>query len=306
MPGTVLVTGVLGCLGSWTALLAAREGWRVVGYDRGRDDRRLRAIAGEEERAAIELVQGDVADLEQLARTMADYAVTHVVHLAALQVPFCKEDPPLGARVNVVGTVNVLEAARRRGLETTIAYASSAAVYDEQGRTLPRTLYGVYKLANEGTARVYWQDAGLASIGLRPFSVYGPGRDQGVTAGPTLAMRAAARGEPYRIGFGGSTELHYAPDVARAFLLAAQAEPAGALVYDFPGEPVSMSEVVAAIEEAAPEARGLVTFEDRPLPFPERLPGERFLCPVTPLSQGIAETIEHFRREAREEIAAGD
>jgi len=123
-------------------------------------------------------------------------------------------------------------------------------VYDEQGRILPRTLYGVYKLANEGTARVYWQDERVASIGLRPFSVYGPGRDQGVTADPTHAMRAAARRQPYRIGFGGKTELHYAPDVAHAFLLAAQAEPTGAFIYDFPGEPVSMAEVVAAIEAA--------------------------------------------------------
>ncbi|MER3410290.1 MAG: epimerase [Thermoleophilia bacterium] len=300
MPGTVLVTGVLGCLGAWTALLAARDGWRVIGYDLGHDDRRLKAIASPKEREAIEIVRGDVTDLDQLARTLGRYAVTHVVHLAALQVPFCRADPPLGARVNVVGTVNVFEAAKRRGLQTTVAYASSAAVYDEQGRILPRTLYGVYKLANEGTARVYWQDERVASIGLRPFSVYGPGRDQGVTADPTHAMRAAARRQPYRIGFGGKTELHYAPDVAHAFLLAAQAEPTGAFVYDFPGEPVSMAEVVAAIEAAAPEAAGLVTFEERALPFPERLPGERFPCPVTPLAQGIEETVEHFRREAED------
>jgi len=298
VPGTVLVTGALGCLGAWTAVLAAREGARVVGFDLSGDDSRLRAIASPEERAAIELVRGDVTDLAQLERTLADREVTHVIHLAALQVPFCKADPPLGARVNVLGTVNVFEAVKRRGLETTVAYASSAAVYDETGRLAPRTIYGVYKLANEGTARVYWQDHRLASVGLRPFSVYGPGRDQGVTAGPTHAMRAAARGQPYRIAFGGRTELHYAPDVARAFLQAARAEPSGAGVYDFPGRAAHMSEVVAAIEAAAPQAAGLITFEDVSLPFPEELPGERFDCPVTPLADGIRETVEHFRRAA--------
>jgi UDP-glucuronate 4-epimerase len=295
VPGTLLVTGVLGCLGAWTAVLAARGGARVVGYDLGEDLRRLRAIASPAELAAIELVRGDIADLERLEGVLSERQVTHVVHLAALQVPFCRADPPLGARVNVVGTVNVLEAAKRCRLRTTVAYASSAAVYDEAGRLAPRTLYGVYKLANEGTARLYWQDDGVASIGLRPFCVYGPGRDQGVTADPTHAMRAAAQGQPYRIAFGGTSELHYAPDVARALLQAVQAEPAGAAVYDFPGQPVSMAEVVAAIEAAAPEARGLITFATEPLPFPERLPGERFPCPVTPLAEGIRATVEHFR-----------
>lgn len=299
MPDTILVTGALGCLGAWTAVLAAREGARVVAYDLGDDDHRLRDIATPEEWAAIELVRGDVTDLAQLERTLVDHRVTHVVHLAALQVPFCKADPPLGARVNVVGTVNVFEAVKRQRLQTTVAYASSAAVYDEAGRVAPRTVYGVYKLANEGTARVYWQDDRVASIGLRPFSVYGPGRDQGLTADPTHAMRAAARGESYRIGFGGRTELHYAPDVARAFLLAARAEPHGAHVYDFPGQAVHMAELVRAIEAAAPEAAGLITFDDTPLPFPEELPGGRFHCPVTPLADGVRETLDHFRRAAQ-------
>ena len=85
-----------------------------------------------------------------------------MIHLAALQVPFCRADPSLGARVNVVGTVNVLEAAARRELGR-VVYASSVAAYDAlddhdaapamQG--VPSTLYGVYKRANEGTAHVY-------------------------------------------------------------------------------------------------------------------------------------------------------
>ena len=82
-------------------------------------------------------------------------------------------------------------------------YASSSAVYNasdpspapETGGTSPSTLYGVSKLADEGIARVYRADAGVSSIGLRPYVVYGLGRDQGMTSGPTAAMLAAARGE---------------------------------------------------------------------------------------------------------------
>lgn len=292
MSDTFLVTGALGCLGAWTCALLVQDGARVVAYDLGDDTRRLDEIISPDERGAVTLVRGDVTDGEALDAALADHGVTHVVHLAALQVPFCKSDPALGARVNVLGTVAVFQAVKRACLGTTVAYASSAAVYDADGRLEPKTLYGVYKLANEGTARLYWQDEGVASIGLRPFCVYGPGRDQGLTADPTHAMRAAAAGEPYRIGFGGRTELHYAPDVARAFVLAARRPRNGAQVFDVAGESVAIADVAEAIMAEAPGAA--ITFDDTPLPFPASLPGERFDAPVTPLADGIRSTMEHF------------
>jgi UDP-glucuronate 4-epimerase len=293
-----LVTGALGCIGAWAATLLVRDGAHVIAYDLGDDDRRLRLVAAPEEIAEIAFVRGDVTSLEQLEQTLTEHRVTHVIHLAALQVPFVRANPPLGAEVNVVGTVNVFEASRRHGLDTPIAYASTAAVYDDHGDRSPRTLYGVFKLANEGTANVFSADEGMSSIGIRPFVVFGPGRDQGLTSGPTLAMQAAARTEPYRIAFGGRTEFHYAPDVARGFIVAARSQVRGAFAYEFPGTPVHVSEVVASIEAAAPEARGLVTFDDLPLPFPEELPGERLDAQVTPLDVAVRETIEHFRSAA--------
>lgn len=294
-----LVTGALGCIGAWTVTLLAREGTNAVGYDLGDDDCRLRLVATRAEISSVKLVRGDVTDVDQLERTLADEQITHVVHLAALQVPFVKANPPLGARVNVVGTVNVFEAARRHGLTTTLAYASTAAVYDDLGERAPRTLYGVFKAANEGTAGVYWADESVASIGIRPFVVFGPGRDQGLTAGPTLAMEAAARGEPYRIAFGGRTELHYAPDVARGFIAAARSAAAGARAYDFPGTPVSIAEVIETIEAEVPRAAGTLTFDDIPLPFPDELPGERLDAQVTPFDTAVHETIAHFRAAVR-------
>jgi nucleoside-diphosphate-sugar epimerase len=273
----------------------AREGASVVALDLGTDDRRLRQIASEDELAPVRFVRGDITDTEGASRTFAEHGVTHVVHLAALQVPFCKADPVLGAQVNVTGTVNVFEAAKAVGLRTPVVFASSAAVYDAHGRVNPQTLYGVYKLADEGMARVYWEDAGIASIGIRPYSVFGPGRDQGVTAEPTHAMAAAARGESYHLAFGGRTELNYAPDVARGFIEAARAEPDGAEVYEFPGDSIHMSEIVATIERVAPESAGHFTFDDVQLPFPERLPGTRLAAAVTPLDDAVAQTIEHFR-----------
>jgi UDP-glucuronate 4-epimerase len=291
-----LVTGALGCIGAWTACLLVREGVPVTAFDLAGDPVRLRLIAEPGELEQITFVRGDITDLDALERTLAEHEITNVVHLAALQVPFCKAEPPLGARVNVVGTVNVFEAVKRRGLATTVAYASSAAVYDERGKLAPRTLYGVYKLANEETARVYRQDDGVASVGLRPFCVYGPGRDQGLTSTPTAAMLAAARGEPYRISFGGRSQFHYAPDVAAAFIQASRTQLDDARVYDLGGPSVHMREVVRAIEAVVPQAS--ITFDDVPLPFPERLPGEELDLRQTPLEDGVRRTIEAFSSRA--------
>jgi nucleoside-diphosphate-sugar epimerase len=216
--------------------------------------------------------------------------------------------------VNVHGTVVVFEAVKKRLARIRgLAYASSTAVYNatdlspapESGGTAPRTLYGTYKLANEGTARVFWNDDGIASIGIRPYVVYGPGRDQGMTSSPTLAMAAAARGEAYEIAYGGTVQYDYAPDVGRAFALAAQRARDGAHVANFPGQPSSMADVVAAIEAAAPEA-GPLTFVNDPLPFPESIEArllEQLLGPLphTPLSEGVTRTVERFRELTRDE-----
>ena len=304
-----LVTGALGCVGAWTLKALLELGEEPVGYDLGGDDARLRLVLDEAERARVTLVEGDVTDAAALGRALDEHGITRVVHLAALQVPFCRADPIRGAHVNVYGTVVVFEAVKaRRSRISGLAYASSTAVYNaadrspapETGGTEPSTLYGVYKLANEGTAHVFWQDEDVPSVGIRPYVVYGPGRDQGLTSGPSRAMAAAARGEGYRIAYGGRAQYDYAPDVGRAFALAARATTEGAEVANFPGEPSTMQQVVEAIAAAAPEAAGKITWEEGQLPFPESLQGvllERLVGPLprTPLAEGARRTIEHFR-----------
>jgi UDP-glucuronate 4-epimerase len=304
-----LVTGALGCLGAWTIKALLDDGEEPVGYDLGEDDARLRLVLDENELRHVTLVAGDVTDHEALGRALDEHEITHVVHLAALQVPFCRADPVRGAHVNVRGTVVLLDVVKaRRERIRNVAYASSTAVYNasdpspapESGGTAPSTLYGIYKLANEGTARVFWQDDGVASIGIRPYVVYGPGRDQGLTSGPTMAMEAAARGEGFEIGYGGTAQYDFAPDVARAFVLAARAAEDGAHVANVPGEASTMQEVVAAIEAAVPGIAGSITYADEPLPFPESLESgllERLVGPLprTSLTDGVRQTIEHFR-----------
>src|SRR5262245_5832789 len=264
-----LVTGALGCVGAWTVRTLVREGTSVVGFDLGQNRRRLAQILEPDELATVEIVQGDITDLAAVERALDEHGITNVIHLAALQVPFCRADPPLGAAVNVVGTVNVFEAVRRRGLtRAPIVYASSMAAYsagdvdpttgrlEEDAEPHPANHYGVYKVANEGSARIYWTDSGVASVGVRPMTVYGVGRDQGMTSGPTVAIAAAVLGQPYEIAFGGSTVFQYAEDVAKTLLLASRSRPEGARVFNLGGEAVAITDWVAAIERVVPEAAG--------------------------------------------------
>jgi UDP-glucuronate 4-epimerase len=297
-----LVTGAMGCIGAWTCGVLAEEGASVVGFDLGTDDRRLR-LAGAE---AVNVVRGDIVDREALDRVLDEHGITHVVHLAALLIPQIKANPPYGTSVNVGGTVNVFDAAKTRGLR--IAYASSAAVYsqaDDTGAPVandapghPTTFYGVHKQACEGLARIFWQEEGVASVGIRPFIVYGPGRDSGLTASPSLAMAAAARGEGATIAFGGRTQLQFAPDAARAFVAAARAATEGARVFHLGGPAVTIAETARAIEESAGVEIGVD--ESTLLPFPEEFDGRELdgaVGPIswTPLREGVRRTIDRLR-----------
>jgi len=303
-----LVTGALGCLGAWTLKALVDLGEEPVGFDLGTDDARLRLALSAEERAKVTLVAGDVTDGGAVGAALDEHEITNVAHLAAMQVPLVRADPVRGSRVNVNGTVVVLEAIKARlGRIRGLSYASSTAVYNasdhspapESGGTTPSTLYGVFKLANEGTARVYWYDDDVASIGIRPYVVYGPGRDQGLTSGPSLAMEAAARGTGFTIAYGGTAQYDFAPDVGRAFALAARAATEGAHVANFPGVPSTMQEVVDAIEAAAPAVAGKIYWEEGQLPFPQALEGrllERLIGPMklTPLTDGVRATVELY------------
>jgi nucleoside-diphosphate-sugar epimerase len=304
-----LVTGAYGCIGAWTVAQLVREGVEVVGVDAGDDDRRLRDLLSAEELSRAGFVRADISDPAQVALCF-DAEPTHVIHLAALQVPECRKNPVLGAAVNVVGTVALFAAAAAAGLKTPVVFASSVAAFasvDGGGSAAvdpsgpPDTHYGVFKVANEGTARVFAIESELSSIGLRPHVVYGAGRDRGLTAAPTFAMEAAAQGRGYTIPFSGRCEMQYAPDVAAAFIAAARATFSGATVVNIPGTSVLIADVVKEIERVVAEVTNQIDVSGPALPFPEELDSTTFAdivgsVPVTPLSEGIAATIAHFRR----------
>src|SRR5581483_2152852 len=258
-----------------------------------------------DEIAAVRFIVGDITDSSAIAAALATSGARRIIHLAGLQVPTCKADPVRGAMVNVVGTLNVFEAARQAEVER-VVYASSAAVFgmseddapvDETTVCEPATHYGVFKRANEGNARVYYLDHGLSSVGLRPLTVYGVNRDTGLTSDPTKAMKAAALGVPFHIRFGGATDFLYVADAAAAFIACADRAPAGAHVFNLHGETVRIDEVVRLINEAA--GRELATFDGPPIPIAAALSDAAIRrtigeLPVTPLGEGVRETMRRF------------
>lgn len=308
------VTGAFGCIGAWAVKRLLDENTPVWTYDLPGDPHRLRLIMNEDALARVNFISGDITDATAFERAVVDNAITHIIHLAALQVPFVRADPVLGARVNVVGSSIVMETAKRHAAQVQgVTYASSAAVYGpmelypsgplaHDAPHAPTNLYGVLKQANEGTARIYWQEYGLHTIGLRPYVVYGPGRDQGMTSTPTKAMLAAAVGRAYNISFGGTAVYQYADDAAAVFIRAARAAAAceGAPVFNLGGSTVSMTDIVAAIDAAAPEEAGHITFTPTALALPLAIDDRALEAALgavhwIPMADGVRQTVAHFK-----------
>ena len=106
------VTGAQGCIGTWIVRNLVDRNKEVFVYDLDLEPRRISMLLSQEKLSNVHFIQGDVTDFKKLSENLQIHQITHVIHLAGLQVPTCKSNPKLGALVNVVGTINVFEAAR--------------------------------------------------------------------------------------------------------------------------------------------------------------------------------------------------
>ena len=310
----ILLTGGFGCIGSWVVKNLAERGEIVHVYDVAYEPKRLHQVMEPGLLDFVKFHQGDVADAGVLKSVVEKEGIRQIIHLAGLQVPICRADPLRGARVNVLGTLAVFEAAKAlKDQVQRIVYASSAAVFgppeDEHApplhdtaTTTPTTHYGVFKAANEGNARIYFEENGITSVGIRPATVYGVGRDFGMTSEPTKALKSLAIGKPWHISFGGWQDMQFADDVARSFLRCAEAssEFRGAVVYNLKGHQVEIATIHETMCELSSEARTLITFGDKSLPvahgFSDAGLQQQFgPLPLTPLRSGFKQTLDRFR-----------
>ena len=270
--GPVLVTGAGGCIGSWVLTLLIKAGVDVVAFDLSEEKHRLKLLLSNEDIEKIKWIKGDIVDTQIVNEAVTENNIQSIIHLAALQIPFCAADPVAGAKVNVVGTVNIFETARKNNLKR-LAYTSSVAAHGFLSKNIYKnSLYGAYKLCDENIAFNYLADWGVSSIGFRPGIVYGIGRDQGMTSKTTISLLAAAADKPYTIPFSGPISALYAGEVASALIKAVSRERKGAPVFDMNGTFTTVEEWINILQKIQPNSK--ITNTGLALPFPFELSDE--------------------------------
>ena len=307
MSTSVLVTGGCGFVGTWVLRALRERGVSAVALDAHENPDRWQRLLGAHS-TEIPFVSGSLLDRQLLANVFAKYRVTHIIHLAALLTPACQQDPFVGCEVNVLGSVALFEQAVKSHVQG-LSYASSLAVFgpEPDSSTTANSLaenrspsfYGTFKKAVELIAEQYWLHSELPSVGIRPHVVYGPERDQGLTAGPSQAARAAALGQSFQINYQGLVGYDYVEDVADAFVRTALETPKGAIVVDLPSEPATVEQLVKAIDLAVPGAASKITIGGPVLPRNDS-PRDHVVTEILPdwkptsITDGIRRTVEFY------------
>jgi len=253
----VLVTGGAGFIGSHSVEALLQQQCEVTVFDNFSNGKRSnlpRAAGG------LRIVEGDIRDASALAEALA--GSTHVLHLAAqVSVQRSVADPLESASINLMGFLNVLEAARTARVRR-IVYASSAAVYgipqtiplDERAEAAPLSPYGLEKYINDQYASLFARLYGTSAVGLRYFNVYGPRQDPASPYAGVISRWASAiaNDAPVRIfGDGRQTrDFVYVKDVARANCAALRSAAQGVCNIGT-GSSVTLLELLQTLERVA-------------------------------------------------------
>ena len=307
----VLVTGGGGFVGSHAAERLLHDGYEVRVLDNFSSGRRGNLLSFADE---IELVEGDIQSYERVHTAVRGCDL--VVHQAALpSVPRSVQDPLTSNASNVIGTLNVLLAARDSGVKRVVC-ASSSSVYGVN-ETLPKaehlpaepiSPYAVGKLASEGYCRSFWEVYGLDTVALRYFNVFGPRQDplsQYAAVVPTFINALLDGGQPVIYGDGTQTrDFTYIDNVIEGTALALTAPDVAGRVFNIAlGGGVTVLALFELVRELAGadvkprfvEARpGEVRHSRADISRAELELGYR---PSISLREGLSLTIEYYRHQ---------
>lgn len=264
----ILVTGGCGLIGSTTIdqLLLDRKPEKIVIFDnlvRG-SMRNVQDILKDER---VELVKGDIRDMDAVMKVTE--GMDAVVHMAAIRITACAAEPREAMEVMCDGTYNVVEAAQKCGVKRVLA-ASSASVLG-MADTFPtredhhpynnRTWYGASKVMLEGLLRSFNDMYGLDYAAMRYFNVYGPRMDIHGKYTEVLVrwMQRIENGEPPLIMGDGTTSMDfiYIEDLARANVLALEADCTDEVFHIASGVETSLSELAAALMKVMDAPAGM-------------------------------------------------
>lgn len=291
----ILIFGGCGFLGSWITKALLKKNLKITIFDLRIKTDLLKNLIGNDLNK-INFIEGDISDYEQVLKATED--MNYILNLAGLMTPDCSSNPSLGAEVNVKGSINVFEAIKKNNIKFLI-YTSSGGVYGNEDKynPFPETHYGAFKLAVEGMARAYFNESLISSVGLRPFVIYGPGREVGGTAGVTLACKAAKQNFEYTVGFSGKVGFVYVEDVTNLVERLIDKAPLGATTMNINGITTSVENFVSIIKKNIPDAK--VKFSGKPLSVVEEIlggePSKTFKdFKYTSLDNGINKTINFY------------
>jgi UDP-glucose 4-epimerase len=302
----VLVTGGAGFIGSHVADALLQRGHAVVALDNLSSGKRQNVP----EQARLEVL--DITS-KQAAELIAAERFDAIMHLAAqMDVRRSVDDPGFDAQVNIVGMLNLLEAARKAGTRRVIFSSTGGAIYGEQDTfpaneshpRRPLSPYGCSKAAGETYLGFYKAQYGLDYVSLRYANVYGPRQNPHGEAGVVaIFCQKLLSGAGCTInGDGGQTrDFVYVADVARANVLALESKLSGEAINIGTGVETDINQVyghlakAAGVSKPATHAPGKPGEQRRSVIDNGKAARALKWQPLTPLATGLAQTLEWFR-----------
>lgn len=307
-----LITGGMGCIGSYVIRDLLNAGEKIIVYDFIPDLTIPKMVLTEKQLEQFTSVQGDITDLPHVLRTVQEHEIDRIIHLASWQVPACNANPPQALKIVCEGTINMFEAARIFGLKR-VVWASSVAVFgspedynDQQIQNdaphYPKFIYGACKSMNERYAAHYFDNYGVDTIGLRFTAVYGVGRTRGMSSFSTQMIEAVALGQPYVSPFGDDAiDWQYVEDVSRSIVMSCTCPTTKTRVFNVKGGIRTVKEGAAYLKNLVPDAQltlepGVfgISWDYDATPIAQEIG----FTPKYTMEQGILKTLNRFRKLA--------
>jgi nucleoside-diphosphate-sugar epimerase len=312
-----LITGGTGFIGSYIVKRLLDETHTVVAYDYQPSETSAQEVLTAEELSRVNIINGDITDLDHLHRACEENKVERLIHMAGILAAETTGMVPSAVKINCVGTTNVFEVARLLNIPR-VVWASSTAVYgaakDYSYEFLPNdaphhplSVYGACKEFCEFMANFYFKAYGLDSIGLRFPVVYGQGRLRGGGLCANEVINKPALGQKGEVTFSPNPlNWLYPDDAARCVVMASRSPHTETRVFTLSGELRTLNQIADIVRVLIPGADVTVHPEFSKLEGSDmthkfdasQLEKELGFRPEWSIEDGIKETINKLRSKA--------
>ncbi len=325
----ILITGGTGCIGSVTTfkLLQSEKVEKIIIASRNNDHTIMRYWMEGDWDPRLEFLKMDVGNADDIRKQLPEINPTHIIHLGALQSPACAANHKLGMQINVGGTMALFDEAEKLLNLQKFVFASSAAVYgmramypqaiiDEDVVLAPPNHYGIWKLAGEHIARLFYDQTKVPTVCLRLNTTYGKGREQGKTSAPTNAIKAIALGAvrgkiiPFKMPYQGRENYHFVEDVGAHFAACTLQDFEGFGAFNIKGETIAIDSFLKIVQSEANKL-GIGDFVDLSIVenadenlfisdlSHEKIEATFYDLPRTEIEEGVAKSLKEFLEMAK-------